>query len=399
VNDFRVIIVVLDGVGCGFAVDAAKFGDAGSNTLQNLSRAAKLKLPNLQRLGLGNIVPLNGVPMSKLPKASVGMLAEQSAGKDSTCGHWELAGVITAEPFPLFPHGFPPELLRQFEQEIGRKTIGNCPASGTEIISRLGDEHVRTGAPIVYTSADSVFQVACHEDVIPPEQLYSMCATARRLLDGPNRVARVIARPFVGKSGSYQRTTGRKDFSCPAPKPTLLDNVKAAARPVIAIGKVDDLFAGRGFTESRHSVKNDECVGFLLDEMDKTKDGLIFANLVQFDMDWGHRNDVRGFARGLAEFDRRLPEIERRLKPGDLLFITADHGNDPTTPSTDHSRECVPLIALGPGLRLGMNLGTRPTFADLGQTAAEFLGVAATPDGTSFLELLRPQPGKESAND
>jgi phosphopentomutase len=388
-TDSRAIIIVLDGVGCGSALDAARFGDEGSNTLQNLCRAARLRLPNLQRLGLGNILPLRGVPMSKRPRACVGMMAEQSAGKDSTCGHWELAGVIAAEPFPLFPHGFPPELLRQFEQEVGRRTIGNCPESGTAIINRLGDEHVRTGSPIVYTSADSVFQVACHEDVVPQEQLYSMCATARKLLDGRYRVARVIARPFVGKSGSYQRTAGRKDFSCPAPKPTLLDNAKAAGLRVVVIGKVDDLFAGRGFTETRHSVKNDECIGFLLAELDKTESGLIFANLVQFDMDWGHRNDVKGFARGLAEFDKRLPDIERRLKPGDLLFITADHGNDPTTASTDHSRECVPLIALGPGLRAGLNLNTRSTFADLGQTAAEFLGIAPTPDGTSFLELIR----------
>jgi phosphopentomutase len=394
-TDSRVIIIVLDGVGCGFALDAARFGDEGSNTLGNLSRAAKLNLPNLQRLGLGNIIPLSGVPMSKLPKACVGMMAEQSAGKDSTCGHWELAGVITAEPFPLFPQGFPPELLLQFEKEVGRKTIGNCAASGTEIIIRLGDEHVRTGSPIVYTSADSVFQVACHEDVIPPQQLYSMCAAARKLLDGKLRVARVIARPFVGKPGSYQRTTGRKDFSCPAPKPTLLDNVKDAGLPVIAIGKVDDLFAGRGFTRSRHSVKNDECVGFLLDEIGKTKNGLLFANLVQFDMDWGHRNDTKGFARGLAEFDRRLPEVERRLKPGDLLLITADHGNDPTTASTDHSRECVPLLALGPHFYFGLNLGTRSTFADLGQTAAEHLGVEATPDGRSFLNALRPESEQE----
>lgn len=387
----RVIVIVLDGVGCGFALDATRFGDEGSNTLQNLSLATKLSLRNLARLGLGNILPLRGVPFNERHTAAVGMMAPQSCGKDSTCGHWELAGVIVTEPFPLFPNGFPAELLRQFERQIGRRTIGNCAASGTEIINQLGDEHVRTGSPIVYTSADSVFQIACHEEIVPRSLLYAYCETARRLLDGPNRVARVIARPFVGSSGNYRRTDGRRDFSCAAPKPTLLDNAKSAGLPVIAIGKVDDLFAGRGFTQSHHSVQNDECIELIGKAMRQIDNGLIFANLVQFDMDWGHRNDVAGFAAGLTRFDRQLPAILNLLRQGDLLLITADHGNDPTTPSTDHSRECVPLLALGPGLRTGLNLGTRPTFADLGQTAAEHLGISPTPDGTSFRSELLPE--------
>jgi len=386
----RVVILLLDGVGCGELPDAGQFNDTGSNTLANLAGAVRgLDVPNLTRLGLGNVIPIPGVRAQKNPEACYGKMAERSAGKDSTTGHWEIAGLITSEPFPVFPQGFPRELLAEFEAAINRKTIGNVAASGTEIIKQLGEEHSRTGCPIVYTSADSVFQVACHEDVIPPPELYRICKVARDMLSGRYRVGRVIARPFTGKPGSFKRTPGRKDFSCLPPKPTLLDVAKDAGLPVVGIGKVDDLFAHRGFTEAYHSVNNVECLTLLNAAMQRTGTGLIFANLVQFDMDWGHRNDVTGFARGLAEFDRRLPETLSCLRPGDLCFITADHGNDPTTPSTDHSREYVPLLALGPGLRKGVNLGTRETFADLGQTAAHYLSVKPTPHGTSFLKEMK----------
>jgi len=385
----RVITIVLDGVGCGELPDAAEYGDQGSNTLANLAKAVGgLNLPNLARLGLGNITPIQGVPPQKKPQACFGRMAEQSAGKDSTTGHWEIAGLVTCEPFPLFPHGFPPELVRSLEQAIGRKTLGNVAASGTEIIKELGEEHLKTGCPIVYTSADSVLQIACHEDIIPLDELYRMCQQVRGLCTGSYCVGRVIARPFTGKPGSFKRTTRRKDFSCAPPQPTLLDIVKEAGLPVVGIGKVDDLFAARGFTETHHSVVNSECLRLTVAAMENAKAGLIFTNLVQFDMDWGHRNDPAGLAAGLREFDDFLPEILRRLDQRDLLFITADHGNDPTTASTDHSREYVPLLALGPGFRQSVDLGTRPTFADLGQTAADFLKVKPTPHGASFLKEI-----------
>jgi phosphopentomutase len=386
----RVIILLLDGVGCGELPDAAAYGDQGSNTLANLAKAVGgLSLPNLARLGLGNIVPIQGVPPQERPQACFGKMTERSAGKDSTTGHWEIAGLVTSAAFPLFPQGFPPALIRDLEQAIGRKTIGNKAASGTGIIKELGEEHIRTGYPIVYTSADSVLQIACHEDIIPPPELYRICHEARRLCTGQFCVGRVIARPFTGGPGSFKRTTGRKDFSCAPPQSTLLDNVKAAGLPVVGIGKVDDLFAGRGFTETHHSVDNADCQRLTVDAMEKTKAGLIFTNLVQFDMDWGHRNEPSAFAAGLREFDDFLPSILGCLEKHDLLFITADHGNDPTTPSTDHSREYVPLLALGPGFRRGVDLGTRSTFADLGQTAAEFLKVKPTVHGTSFLKEIQ----------
>ncbi|MEO0081939.1 MAG: phosphopentomutase [candidate division WOR-3 bacterium] len=383
----RVVIILLDGLGCGEMPDAGEFGDEGSNTLANTASAVGgLVLPNLGRLGLGNVTPIMGVPVQDMSEACFGRMAKASAGKDSTTGHWEVAGLIVDQPFPVFPHGFPPEFVSRFEQAIGRKVLGNVAASGTEIIRRLGEEHMRTGWPIVYTSADSVFQIACHEDVVPIQDLYHFCEIARRMLDGPLRVGRVIARPFAGAPGSFIRTHRRRDFSCPPPSPTLLDRVKDAGLPVVAIGKVDDLFAGQGYTETHHSLNNMECMDLVLQVLDGLGRGLVFANLVQFDMDWGHRNDVLGFARGLEEFDRRLPEVIARLKPGDLIFITADHGNDPTTPSTDHSREYVPLLVFGLSIRHGVNLRSRPTFADLGQTAAEFLNVTPCSDGTSFLK-------------
>ncbi len=386
----RVIILLLDGVGCGELPDAADYEDQGSNTLANLAKAVGgLSLTNLSALGLGNIIPIQGVPPQEKPQACFGRMAEQSEGKDSTTGHWEIAGLVTSSPFPLFPHGFPPELIQSLEQAIGRKTLGNRAASGTEIIKELGEEHLKTGCPIVYTSADSVMQIACHEDIIPPDELYRICQKARGLCTDRYCVGRVIARPFTGKPGAFKRSTGRKDFSCSPPRPTLLDHAKEAGLPVVGIGKVDDLFAGRGFTETHHSVSNANCLRLTVETMEKAKAGLIFTNLVQFDMDWGHRNDPAAFAAGLREFDGFLPNILSRLDQHDLLFMTADHGNDPTTPSTDHSREYVPLLAFGPGFKQGVDLGTRPSFADLGQTAAEFLKVKPTMHGTSFLELIR----------
>ncbi len=387
----RVIVLVLDGVGCGELPDAGLFGDTGSNTLVNLAKAiGGLRLPNLGRLGLGNIVPINGVTAQSDPQACYGSMAEQSHGKDSTIGHWEIAGLVTNEPFPLFPNGFPFELTLALEQAFSRKVIGNKPASGTMIIEELGREHLETGCPIVYTSADSVLQIACHEDVIPLAELYRMCEKARALCTGDYCVARVIARPFVGEPGRFRRTSGRRDFSCPPPALTLLDRVKDAGLPVIGIGKVDDLFAHRGFTTTYHSVVNDECFDLTVEALAKTRAGLVFANFIQFDTDWGHRNDPAGFAHGLEEFDARLPELVGRLRAEDILFITADHGNDPTTPSTDHTREYVPLLVTGPKLQLGMNLGRRASFADLGQTVAEFLSVQSVPDGKSFLEEIVP---------
>jgi phosphopentomutase len=384
------MILLLDGVGCCELPDAADYGDQGSNTLANLAKAVGgLSLPNLALLGLGNIIPIQGVPPQDKPEACFGKMAEQSVGKDSTTGHWEIAGLVTQKPFPLFPQGFPPEFIRSMEEAIGRKTIGNKAASGTGIIEELGEEHLRTGYPIVYTSADSVLQIASHEDVIAPDELYRTCQEARRLCTDSFCVGRVIARPFTGKPGSFKRTTGRKDFSCAPPQPTLLDNVKEAGQPVVGIGKVDDLFAGRGFTGTHHSVVNSDCMRLTVEAMRTTKAGLLFTNLVQFDMDWGHRNNPAAFAAGLKEFDDFLPGILQRLDCSDLLFITADHGNDPTTSSTDHSREYVPLLTFGPGFRQGVDLGTRPSFADLGQTAAAFLKVKPTMHGTSFLKEIR----------
>lgn len=381
----RAIIIVLDGVGVGELPDALEFGDGGSNTLGNLSRAVGgLTLPNLQGLGLGNIIPIEGVQPSARPTASYGQMAEVSPGKDSTTGHWEIAGLILDKPFPTFPDGFPKEVVEGFEKTIGRRILGNYPASGTEIIEKLGEEHLKTGFPIIYTSADSVFQIAAHEDVIAIEELYRFCEAAREMLKGEYGVARVIARPFIGAPGSFTRTERRKDYSLPPPQSTLLDLLKESGYSVVGIGKIDDLFAHRGLTTSLHSVLNIECSDYLLGAMKRTESGLIFANLVEFDMIWGHRNNPQGFAQALEAFDARLPRIFDLLRSDDLLFITADHGNDPTTPSTDHSREFVPLLVAGERVRSGVDLGVRGTFADLGQTVGELFGVTL-PHGKSFL--------------
>ncbi|HHV57803.1 MAG TPA: phosphopentomutase [Firmicutes bacterium] len=385
----RVVVVVADSAGAGALPDAGAYGDEASNTLGHVAQAAGgLKLPLLQRLGLGNILPLQGVPPAREPLAAFGRLAEQSAGKDTTTGHWELMGIILPRPFPVYPQGFPPALIARFEKAIGRRTLGNKPASGTAIIEELGAEHLATGWPIVYTSADSVFQVAAHEEVIPPEELYHICAVARRLLTGADAVARVIARPFVGRPGSFRRTANRRDFSLPPPAPTVLDQALAAGRRVLGVGKIGDIFAGRGLTECRHTTGNAAGLAATRAALEEGTWDLVFTNLVDFDMLYGHRNDAAGYARALEEMDRGLARVLAALGQEDVFFLTADHGCDPTTPSTDHSREYVPLLAYGRTVR-AVSLGTRTTFADLGATVADILGLAWEGPGTSFWPALQ----------
>jgi phosphopentomutase len=391
----RAILVVLDGVGVGELPDAAAYGDQGSNTLVNVARAAGgLSLPNFGRLGLGNLVTdagfeLAGVGACDSPVASYGRMAQASPGKDTTTGHWEIAGIQLVHPFPTYPAGFPPEIIAAFEASIGRRILGNRPASGTAIIKELGEEHMATGSPIVYTSADSVFQIAAHENIIAPDELYDMCRAARAILTGPHAVGRVIARPFEGSPGHFTRTIRRRDFSLSPPGPTLLDLVADAGLDVMGCGKVDDIFAAQGITLSKHVAGNDGVFDAILSFLDENRPGLIFANLIDFDMKWGHRNDVEGFARGLEHVDRRLPELLQRLTNDDLLVMCADHGNDPTTPGTDHSREYVPVLAMCPRAaragRSGRPIGVRSTFADLGATIAEFLGIPWSLAGESFL--------------
>lgn len=387
----RVIIIVLDSMGVGELPDAAEYGDEGSNTLANTARAVGgLLLQHMQKLGLGNIITIEGVPPCAEPLGAYGRMAEASAGKDTTTGHWEITGIYSPQPLPTYPNGFPKELIEEYERRIGRKTLGNYPRSGTVIIQELGAEHIRTGYPIVYTSADSVFQVATHEEVIPIEELYRICQIAREMLVGEHAVGRVIARPFIGEPGNFTRTERRKDFSLEPPEPTLLDRLVAAGQPVMAVGKIEDIFAHRGLSQSVHSPNNMACVDQTLAFMRGSQEGLIFTNLVDFDMLWGHRNNPQGYAGGLEDFDRRLPEIMEAMTAQDILFLTADHGNDPTTPSTDHSREYVPLLAYGSEVKPGVDLGTRETFADLGATVAELLGIEPLPFGTSFAEdILR----------
>lgn len=386
----RVIILLLDGVGVGELPDAHLYNDSGSNTLKNLSeKIPNFHLPNLESLGLGNIVSLHGVKKLAITPTAYGKMAESSIGKDSTTGHWELMGIVLKKPFPIYPNGFPQDIINQFENAIGRKVIGNVPASGTEIINKLGTEHIRTKCPIVYTSADSVFQIAAHEEIIPLEELYKMCLIARKILTGKHAVLRVIARPFIGKSGNFIRTKNRKDFSLKPPRPTLLDLAKDNSYEVVVIGKIDELFAHQGYTVSIHSVNNDECLQATLQAMDKYHQGIIFTNLIQFDMDWGHRNDYLAFYQGLVNFDQKLPLILNKLADHDILFITADHGNDPTTPSTDHSREYVPLLVYGKNIRSNINLGVRSTFADLGQTIAEYLQLPSLSYGKSFYKEIK----------
>ncbi len=388
----RVILIILDSVGCGDAPDAESFGDQGSNTLANTAQAVGgLKLPNLGRLGLGNITPIKGVLPVDEPLGAYGRLTEISPGKDTTTGHWELMGVPLERPFPTYPDGFPKDLISEFERRIGRRILGNYPASGTVIIQELGAEHVRSGKPIVYTSADSVFQIAAHEEVIPVDELYRCCQIARELLTGEHAVGRVIARPFVGEPGNFTRTERRKDFSLTPPKDTLLDMLKAGGTAVMGVGKIEDIFAHRGLTQSSHTLNNMAGVDAVLGFMATDADGLVFANLVDFDMLYGHRNNPRGYADALEEFDIRLPEIETALRDEDVLMLTADHGNDPTTPSTDHSRERVPILVTGPQVRRGIDLGTRDSFADVAASIADLLGVAWGGAGESFARTIISQ--------
>ncbi|MBT1278738.1 phosphopentomutase [Thermoanaerobacter sp. CM-CNRG TB177] len=384
----RVILIVLDSVGVGELPDAYRFGDEGSNTLGHVTEKTGVDLPNMGQLGLGNIIPLKSVPENPNAIGGYGKMAEKSAGKDTTTGHWEIAGLFINKPFPTYPNGFPDEIIKEFEKRIGRKVLGNKPASGTEIIKELGEEHVKTGFPIVYTSADSVFQVAAHEDVIPPVELYRICEIAREILKGDHAVGRVIARPFTGSSGNFVRTENRRDFSLKPFEPTILDMLKEAGYEVFAIGKIEDIFAGQGITGKNHTTNNDEGITATIKAMDEVKDGLIFTNLVDFDMLYGHRNDVEGYAKALKNFDDRLPEIMEKLTKEDLLIITADHGCDPATESTDHSREYVPLLVYSPLMKHGVNLGVRSTYADIAATIAEIFEVGSTKHGTSFLREL-----------
>ncbi|HUJ49403.1 MAG TPA: phosphopentomutase [Bryobacteraceae bacterium] len=383
----RVIWIVLDSVGVGQMPDAAAYGDVGSDTLGNIARRRPLNLPNLARLGLGNLKPLPHIQPAPYPAAAFGRCALASPGKDTTTGHWEMVGIHLAKPFPLYPQGFPPEIMQEFESRIGRGTLGNCAASGTEIIKQLGEEHMRTGKPIVYTSADSVFQVAAHEEVIPLWELYKICETARDILRGPHEVGRVIARPFVGQPGSFTRTPNRKDYAVPPPPGMLLDQLEARQIDVFSIGKIFDVFLGRGIQEHEKTKNNADGMAKTLEAMDQVESGLIFVNLVDFDQQYGHRNDVEGYARALEEFDAWLPLLERKLQFDDLVIITADHGCDPTTPSTDHSREYVPLLAYRPRKMEGINLGLRRSLSDIGQTVAENFGTKIS-QGASFLAAI-----------
>jgi phosphopentomutase len=383
----RVVWIVLDSVGIGEMPDAAKYGDVGSDTLGNIARQRQLHLPNFCELGLANIKPLTRLATVAEPAGAYGKCSLASPGKDTTTGHWEMVGIHLEKPFPLFPHGFPPEVMDEFEQRIGRRAIGNKAASGTEIIKELGEEHVRTGSPIVYTSADSVFQVAAHEEVIPLFELYKICETARDILRGPYEVGRVIARPFAGEPGAFTRTPNRHDYAVPPPKGMLLDQLAERGIDVYSIGKIFDVFLGRGIREYIKTKSNADGLAKTLEAMEEVDRGMIFVNLVDFDQQYGHRNDVEGYARALEKVDRWLPEFNAKLRPGDLAIFTADHGCDPTTSSTDHSREYVPLLAFGPSVQHGVNLGVRDSLADIGQTVAENFG-ARIVVGDSFLSRL-----------
>jgi phosphopentomutase len=380
----RVIWIVLDSVGVGEMPDAAAYGDAGSDTLGNIVRKRGLNVPNLCRLGLGNLKPMPQLPKAERPLAAFGRCTLASPGKDTTTGHWEMAGIHLAIPFPLFPNGFPPAVMDEFERRTGRKSIGNKAASGTEIIQELGEEHMRTGSPIVYTSADSVFQIAAHEGVIPLAELYRMCEAARDILRGPYEVGRVIARPFEGQPGAFKRTTNRHDYAVPPPKGMLLDKLADNNVSIYSVGKIFDVFLGRGIGGHILTKSNADGMTKTLEAMHQNPAGLIFVNLVDFDQQYGHRNDVEGYAGALEEFDRWLPAFEAALQPDDLAILTADHGCDPTTPSTDHSREYTPLLVFGPHARAGVDLGLRGSLSDIGQTVADNFSTSIE-NGKSFL--------------
>jgi phosphopentomutase len=384
----RVILVVMDSVGVGELPDAGLYGDIGSNTMGNIHKLMpNLHLDNLTALGLGNIDGLQ-IAKSERPLGAYGKALELSPGKDTTTGHWEMAGIILKQAFPTYLNAFPKDVIDQFEKAVGTKCIGNEVASGTEIISRLGDEHLKTGYPIVYTSADSVFQIAAHEEIIPLERLYEMCSVARKILIGEHAVGRVIARPFLGTSGSYKRTPNRRDFSLLPLSKTMLDVIKENNLDVMAVGKIEDIFAGIGITEAVHTKSNMEGVDKTLDYIKTDKKGLIFTNLVDFDMQYGHRNDVEGYGNALKEFDNRLPEIMSSMKDTDVLLITADHGCDPTTSSTDHSREYIPVIVYGKKIKPGVNIGIRNGFSDISATVLDLLGLPKLTAGKSFKDEI-----------
>jgi phosphopentomutase len=383
----RVILIVLDSVGIGELPDAALYEDQGSHTLGNIAAQVPLNIPTLAAMGLAKLVPLPGSAPAAAT-AAYGRMAERSAGKDSVTGHWELMGLVLDRPFPTFPNGFPKGLITEFESRIGRRSIGNVVASGTAIIDELGPLHMETGYPIVYTSADSVFQIAAHEGIVPVPQLYKWCNVAYELAVTGLGLGRVIARPFIGLPGSFQRTSNRHDYAMPPTSDTLLDRLLAAGHHVSSVGKVSDLFAGRGISESHPTRSDADGVDRVHKLMTTQASGLIFANLVDFDTLYGHRNDTAGYAANLERFDARLPDLLVKLRDDDLLVITADHGNDPTTPSTDHSREHVPVLLYGRPIRAGTDIGTRATFADLGQTLAEVFGVGPLPHGTSFIQEI-----------
>lgn len=379
---------MLDSVGVGEMPDAAAYGDAGSDTLGNIARQRGLRVPNLCALGLGRLKAIPQLPRAQQPEGAFGRCALQSPGKDTTTGHWEMVGIHLAEPFPLFPNGFPPEIIREFEKRTGRSVLGNKAASGTEIIKELGEEHMRTGSPIIYTSADSVFQIAAHEGVIPVPELYRICEITRDLMRGPWEVGRVIARPFIGEVGNFRRTPNRHDYAVPPPPGMLLDRLAEGGVEVRSVGKISDVFLGRGIASQRKTVNNNDGMAKTLEAMRGFERGLVFTNLVDFDQQYGHRNDVEGYGRALEEFDAWLPEFRASLQPDDLAILTADHGCDPTTPSTDHSREYTPLLAFGPRAQPGVDLGLRETLSDIGQTVAENFATSIE-KGKSFLSEIR----------
>ena len=386
----RIIVIVLDSVGIGEAPDAAAFGDVGSHTLGNIARVVGgLHMPHMQALGLANIAILEGIAPQTKPQAAYGKMAEVSAGKDTTSGHWELMGIHLNRAFPVFPDGFPPEVMDRFKAETGRGWLANYPASGTVIIEELGEEHLRTGKLIVYTSGDSVFQIAAHEEIVPVEELYRYCEIARAILRGKYEVGRVIARPFVGTPGNFVRTANRHDFSVVPSQPTVLDSLKDAGLMVYAVGKIQDIFADVGITDAVHTLHNMDGVDKTIAAMRERRErGLIFTNLVDFDAKYGHRNNPQGYADALEAFDQRLPEIMAALAEDDMLVLTADHGNDPTTAGTDHSREYVPILITGARVSEGVNIGVRESFADLAATIADVLDVKPPPQGESFKSLI-----------
>ncbi len=388
----RIAVIVIDGVGAGESPDASDYGDSGSNTLSNTARVlGGLDLPNMGEMGLGNITPIEGVPPREKTWGAYGKCQEISKGKDSVTGHWELMGVEVKEPFPTYPNGFPLEVLDEFKKLTGLEVLGNKTASGTEIIKELGEEHVRTGKPIVYTSADSVFQIAAHEDVISIDELYHLCEISRKMLKGEHAVGRVIARPFIGDNAeTFTRTKRRHDYPLLAPTDTMMDTLIKEGHKVYATGKIDDLFGNRGITKTHHSVFNMESIQALVDFLDEDFTGLLFANLVEFDMTFGHRNDVKGFGQKLEEFDAFIPTIRNTMKDTDIAMIVADHGVDPTTKSTDHSREYIPLLVFGKQVKINVNLGIRQSFADVAATIGEVFSVTPPAIGQSFLREISP---------